>query len=925
MTLKKRVSWLFLALFVAVSVQAEQSEMTFMRSSLTGGVGGYPVMLTCESVTPDEALAVLAAPEAGSKAGLPLRAASSGATAPRGVLPTHIDDVPEWARYPYSFVQDNIAGPIIPANYVHPHRNIVENGHLQVDRQIDIPAISGRSQFRQVRSINVPSWARQVFIQYDPDPNGRVFTNLWVRPDRPFESRDFPRTPASGVGNRVFDVEAFGYAQATHWAMNTQSSADFPGAGPANASPLSLWLHPGSDPAPAGRSLHLALSHGPSGSAFDDQPIRGRLRIWFSSEQELPPVAIQLMFPVDEYENRVGFFDDRPRVPDGDNPGETLGEAARWLLYTTVEKLLEELDLGQAGYLPVPVLAVTRSRFQMPTGSGRAGGVMATPLNEVRPLPDRFRGLYVPEDASAAVNGVHILALERAAGTMPCLLRSGFNTAMSSSGMAGGCRANQSDPQLRRSAASGLVAILRPGLESGFDEDGGFGWDLNYEPAPQPLGPKAIHVIRHEFLHVLGIFAPALQTRTYVHTFEPPLPVRLRPRGDLSDPYEDGVWAGTVDKASFIGPHTVASIYNPWANTLHPGIRLNDSEQDQSHLLRAQGDAYAQWNDAPEAGGLMRVAGGAGNSVGAARAMLLDMGLDVSLGVSQDRRLPRHLFDPERNGHGIDFRRVIYPNGEMVHLMHFYTYDADGNPTWYMAVGQMSDDGVFEADLDYFTYDEARTPPQRIDPDRGGTIRLDFYPSAIDSACASRIRGDLAPESIQVMHVAVDWEVDGEAGSWCMQPIEIGDTAPFPVDISGTWAASDPADIGWGLSVVNRHLGSRPAMVTVLYYYDANGEPTWVWGVAGGNFEIPHGSIQSGVDVDLLHFDGYCRTCAPGALSTRPAGSMRIRLGSPDNGQPNRNWIESLEISNPGPGGGTWNRSNIGLFQIVSPTPDMRR
>jgi hypothetical protein len=256
-------------------------------------------------------------------------------------------------------------------------------------------------------------------------------------------------------------------------------------------------------------------------------------------------------------------------------------------------------------------------------------------------------------------------------------------------------------------------------------------------------------------------------------------------------------------------------------------------------------------------------------------------------------------YDRSRNGHGFDFQRV---SGDTWFLV-FYTYEADGTPTWYAAAGTLQD-GQFQADsngLAYITYDSARQPPQQVDPTRSGSVGLDFRPEALASACDDGVeRGD----AYQL--AAFTWQLDGEAGLWCVEPIQIAAGRPLP-DASGQWFAG-AADDGWGLMLHHAGLGQVAALVA--FVYDSQGLPRWSLGVSEA-FSL------AGGEVPMHRFQGYCRTCAPVALISSPAGTVRWLLTQPASVPDAGNQAEvDLHL---GAGLGSWQRPFVQVQLLGEP------
>jgi len=800
-------------------------------------------------------------------------------------------------------------GMLVPSDYVNPLTHVMEGGVLAHDLRVGVSRQAGRVKFEQVFSFDAPDWARYALVLFEPDEDNHpnAWPGLFLRPDRPFVGGDWPHI---STFDRPEPIERHAYVQA---AYRSTHSLHHQLTEPRLAVPQFVLMHEDMDPAPAGRQWHVAL--GQLQGLFDphDEQVSGRLRVWFSDSDYRPPLAIQFFF--DPEDDPVGFFDETPRVVDGDNPHTTIGEAKRWVLYRAAEELLDELDFTAPFPIAVDMRTFHRSEH---SAAGWAQSSARLPVHHGVPMPGRLlarRGTGAVSANAPTALRVPGPALEREAGTDGCRVLTLDGQAMCSASI---FRPPVIFPDLL-SGGGGLIGVLR---DYELDSGDWFRWDLNQHDRPMfGRGPEIKTLFQHELGHVLGATRSGFDSHAYVTTFDPPRSVRERP----ADPTEAErqLWDNTVTKRVFIGPHAAVSPHNPWRDTIEPGPRIRDVPGDRDHYMRASGDHLAQWDDAPGAGGIMRSVTGADRRMGITRDVLLDFGFATRTLAVRERRLPRHLFDPDRSGHGIDLRRVERPDGTMAHFLHFYTYDANGDPEWYMAVGEVDDEMVLEADLDYITYDVQRAPPMQADSSRQGTIRLDLDPPLDHPTCQARRDPNDIANLLEITHVVVDWAIDGESGSWCMQPLRFGDLQPFPVDVSGSWFPSDPAEVGWGLSINNRHIGPRPILNTILYYYGADGLPTWAWGVVGATGDLAYGSVQSGVEIEMLHFEGFCRSCPPILVQGQVAGFIRLNLNDPVMAPGGANLIEAMEITNHGPGGGTWNRSHIPLMLLSSPHPNM--
>src|SRR5690606_42011450 len=108
-------------------------------------------------------------------------------------------------------------------------------------------------------------------------------------------------------------------------------------------------------------------------------------------------------------------------------------------------------------------------------------------------------------------------------------------------------------------------------------------------------------------------------------------------------------------------------------------------------------------------------------------------------------------FDPARNGHGIDLHRVEgLPD---TYMLVFYTFDAQGDPEWYLAIGRIIDgvfrpgDGANGNSLWRTRYLPGSPPRQEPDTSVPGSISIDFYQARRSPAC-NEGTGRNAPESV---------------------------------------------------------------------------------------------------------------------------------------------------------------------------------
>lgn len=249
--------------------------------------------------------------------------------------------------------------------------------------------------------------------------------------------------------------------------------------------------------------------------------------------------------------------------------------------------------------------------------------------------------------------------------------------------------------------------------------------------------------------------------------------------------------------------------------------------------------------------------------------------------------VPGQYFDPGRNGHGIDLQRVAD-----VWILILYTYEDNGDPTWYLATATANDEGIIEGDFLQFSYDAGRFPPQQVDA-TVGQFSLDFSVDCNEGASA--------------LSASFAWLINGESAEWCMQPL-LDESHEFQPDLTGTWYAGED-DPGWGLSLDLAGDGEPTAEFGVLFYYDSNGFPRWAAGVAD----------EPGLEstLTMLTFRGYCRLCERLGFETEVAGSISYRVEIVKGVAEGHIDID-VDYA-PDPGGG-WHRANS-PFRPLSDLP----
>jgi len=294
-------------------------------------------------------------------------------------------------------------------------------------------------------------------------------------------------------------------------------------------------------------------------------------------------------------------------------------------------------------------------------------------------------------------------------------------------------------------------------------------------------------------------------------------------------------------------------------------------------------------------------------SMGLAVPMLAPLGWSTAAAPSPayGQTIPSNWYDTAHSGHGFDFQVVAHDaQGRDVYLLTFYTYDANGAPEWYQALGSVVD-GMFLPGLQsngqslyrlVYTSDALGQITFHADSITGSVV-VDFNQASQSPACrtADRRAGDGSLPMLGVM----SWTIGSESAQWCVQPIvPLADHAT--PDLNGHWYSN--SDSGWGfelLDIRSATAGGGPAIVAEVYYPGANGKPAWA--TASGTL------VGNSATMPLLQIsNGYCRACQPPAnLTGTTIGSITLSFNTPSGGTPSG--TASITANYPG---GSFTRSN---------------
>lgn len=280
--------------------------------------------------------------------------------------------------------------------------------------------------------------------------------------------------------------------------------------------------------------------------------------------------------------------------------------------------------------------------------------------------------------------------------------------------------------------------------------------------------------------------------------------------------------------------------------------------------------------------------------------MLRDLGWVAGQKSVPDTILPpdAQFFDVTHDGHGFDIRRI--DGTEDLYFMVFYSFDANGNPEWFNAIGRVKD-GLFMPErnavgdsLANNLFLAGQTPQTIVDPSPTfrGQVRIDYKSAEAAPSCQVSAPG--RPTEDPSLG-AMTWALGDVTETWCVQPIVVN-SAALQTDISGIWF--NPADPGWGITFVSFPGAAGDGLAAQIYYPDATGAGRWALvfvdsHVPGSTYPVFHPA------------NGYCRTCPAQALNfNQQIGTMTVNVGG--SGSP----TVSFDITYPGVQGGRFTRTN---------------
>jgi hypothetical protein len=736
--------------------------------------------------------------------------------------------------------------------------------------------------------------------------------NVELRPGQPLAVT----LPADGFSNAVFiDVPAGAERltvrlDAANLAQDVdlllRYDAPFPNSSYDGRAPLADWLiehahfrsvssrgdesvviTPASKQPLRGGRLYLSLVN------FSSIAAPATLSASFGASTDFIPFDLQFDNTASDC-NVAGWNDNTPRASVRGNSGTTLGQQRRNAMQEAARLMAQELRPNA----PIRLQLCWSDSQNFETTETGCSGTLAQAGPRFILLDNPGIGVNVPMLDSRYVVQASAVAAHQS-GTARCRVAGGD------------CRNYAPDVRATFNTKFDNAAITACHLDYGFTSG-----------SPGSTGPSFISTAMHEIAHGMGFiglmelsgndlgkqpvfFGERFDDAYGRHAIDIDSNFKVRPL--LRTPVEERLSILTgFSRLRFAGDVTRASPRNVYTAFAAP----ENAARLHSPGTLSTGSTYSHLAVPGHSGNLMTA------SISSTAPRTLGLGIDVLADVGWSRsprqrpthaHAPGQYYDVARDGHGFDLRPIA--GFDNLYFVVFYSFDADGRPEYFTATGPIVD-GVFQPAAgstgDSLLRNLYLGPNQTIaDPDPGfhGDVRIDFVEATRHPACVDGASGRQLDGTVAIM----SWDINGTRRQWCTQPLLPG-RAGVAVDFGNTWF--QPADGGWGLSVLSFPGAGGDGVAMQIYFPDAQGRSRW------GLMVAPDYQPGKSYPVQIIG-NGYCRTCAgpPSAHALVDIGTMAITLAAPGEGTS----TVSFDLTWPGVEGGRFTRSNVPIVPVGTP------
>lgn len=239
-------------------------------------------------------------------------------------------------------------------------------------------------------------------------------------------------------------------------------------------------------------------------------------------------------------------------------------------------------------------------------------------------------------------------------------------------------------------------------------------------------------------------------------------------------------------------------------------------------------------------------------------------------------------YDRSRTGHGLEIHKAADR-----YAVFFYTYDQDARPEWFLCNGRMIN-GVMLGDCLRYTSEGENLSDATADGSQFASFTLDYIAPEQSAACQDGVDRSDAQQL-----ATFSWRTKDEFHEWCTEFLPVGSAYPERY-YGGIWYGGDAGGYGCSMSHMDNTLSA------ICYFYDANGDPRWVFGI-GDPMQAP---------LEMIHYVGFCRECETIERKRSVAGTLTLTL-DPDS-VPGSGFDQAeLVLAYPETPGGRFERSFV--------------
>lgn len=239
-------------------------------------------------------------------------------------------------------------------------------------------------------------------------------------------------------------------------------------------------------------------------------------------------------------------------------------------------------------------------------------------------------------------------------------------------------------------------------------------------------------------------------------------------------------------------------------------------------------------------------------------------------------------YDRSRTGHGLE----IHKAGDR-YAVFFYTYGHDARPEWFLCNGRMIN-GVMLGDCLRYTSEGENLSDATADSSRFASFTLDYIAPESSVACQDGVDRSDAQQL-----ATFSWRTKDEFHEWCTEFLPVGSAYPERY-YGGIWYGGGAGGYGCSMS----HMDST--LSAICYFYDANGNPRWVFGI-GDPMQAP---------LEMIHYVGFCRECETVERERTVAGTLTLTL-DPDSAPGSGFDQAELDLAYPEAPGGQFERTFV--------------